>query len=167
MSRHKVPTTGIILDEPYSNGLLTKALKSDHAKILFDTPYTRQVLAKAHNPMVGQKALEMLLLYDKAYISNWFDNVDLEPLVKLGLLEQAPKTSISRRLDEEHARSIKALLLADLRRGRVKITSKQFDDLLHEANDLSLGNTVALAEKIWPGIARMMRDNKSCRGKKC
>ena len=142
MTRHKVPTTGIILDEPYSNGLLRKALNSDYAKILFDSPYTRQVLAKAYNPNVGQKALEMLLLYDKAYISNWFDNVDLEPLVKLGLLEQTPITSISKQLEVQHAQSIKALLLADLRRRKVHITPKQFDNLLPEADDLSLGDVV-------------------------
>jgi hypothetical protein len=159
MPKQNSPTTGIILDQPYSNGLLAKAVQSGHAKILFDSGYTRDILAKARNPMVGQKALEMLLLYDKAYISDWFDNVDLEPLIKEGLLEQAPNTSISRRLDPEHALSIKALLLADLRRRKVRITPNQFDGLLPEANDMSLGSTVALAERIWPEVARMLGIN--------
>lgn len=159
MPKQNSPTTGIILDQPYSNGLLAKAVVSGYAKILFDSGYTRDILAKARNPIVGQKALEMLLLYDKAYISNWFDNVDLEPLIREGLLEQAPNTSISSQLDPEHAQSIKALLLADLRRRKVRITPNQFDGLLPEANDMSLGSTVALAERIWPEVARTLGIN--------
>jgi hypothetical protein len=60
--------------------------------------------------------------------------VNLEPLVGLGLVEYMPHTWDRLAVDEDHAKSIKALLLADLRRKNVRITSQQFDDLLHDTS---------------------------------
>lgn len=97
----------------------------------------------------------MLLLYNKAYIGTSFDNVNLEPLMKLGLIEMAPHNWNSMGVDEEHAKSIKGLLLADLRRKKIQITSTQFDTLLGESNDLRLGTIVALAEQLQPHLERL------------
>ncbi|HWS84894.1 MAG TPA: hypothetical protein VN207_11620 [Ktedonobacteraceae bacterium] len=156
MPKRNSQITGVILDEPYSNGLLVKALQSGQARISFDSDYTRKIRTKALNPKVGQKALEMLLLYDKAYLGTPFDNMDLEPLVRLGLVEYAPHTWDSLAIEEDHAKSIKALLLADLRRKGFKITSKQFDDILGEANDIHIGTIAVLAERLLPQLEHML-----------
>ncbi|HEU5375824.1 MAG TPA: hypothetical protein VFV38_10325 [Ktedonobacteraceae bacterium] len=120
-----------------------------------DTKYKQMISSKARNPRVSQIALEMLLLYGKAYISTPFDNLDLEPLMKLGLVEEAPHNWNSLAVDEEHAKSIKALLLADLHRHKVQITSLQFDELIGESNDLRLGTIVALAEQLQPRLEQL------------
>lgn len=154
MKQHAVPS-GIILDEPYTNGLLAKALEAGHARITFQSDYTTSILKRAWNPAVGQKALEMLLLYDKAYVASWFDNTDAEPLIELGLLEFVESRWNKATIDEDYARSIKALLLADLRRKGVRLTLEQFDDLLPDVNAMYVGNIMILAERLGPSIERI------------
>ena len=154
MKQQDIPS-GIILDEPYTNGLLVKALETGYARITFPSDYTSNVLRKARNPVVGQRALEMLLLYDKAYVTSWFDNTDVEQLTELGLLGFVNSEWIERTVDEDYARSIAALLLADLHRKGTRLTQDKFDELLPYVNAMYTGNITILAEQLMPSIRRM------------
>lgn len=157
MVKQTTQPTGLILDEPYSNGLVAKAVQSGLGEITSESDYTRGILAKARNPKVVQIALEMLLVYDKVYCAPWFDNVDYNPLMKLGLVEPAPTPWLSLNVDVDFARSIKALLLAHMRKKGLKITAIQFDELLPEINDMTMGAIVELAKQLQPAIEKIMR----------
>ncbi len=161
MRKQKQALPGIILDEPYTNGLLAKALESGYAKITFPSDYTTGILNKARNPRVGQKALEMLLLYDKVYTVSWFDNTEFDQLSQLGLLEIVPSTWNQVTVEEEHARSIKGLLLADLERKGFNLTPDQFDILLPDVNAMYLGNVILLAERLQPSLEKIFGSSQS------
>jgi hypothetical protein len=147
--------SGIILDEPYTNGLLVKACEGGYAKITFQSDYIDNVRIKARNPEVGQKALEMILLYDKAYVTSWFDNTDTEQLIKLGLLEIIETKWNKRTIEEDYAQSIKGLILADLDRKGVELSLERFDNLLPDVNSIYVGNIMTMAERLMPSIEKI------------
>jgi hypothetical protein len=147
MAKQSTPS-GIIFDQPYTNGLLVKSLEAGYAKVTFQSDYVTGILQKARNPTVGIKALEMLLLYDKVYTVDWFDNIDSEQLHRLGILEIVNSQWQKKTIDEEYAKSIKGLLLTDLQRKGVKISSTQFDELLPDVNSLYFGKIAVLAQSM-------------------
>lgn len=147
MLRKQQKPAGIILDEPFASGLLVKALEGGHATVRRDGPYTRSVLANGRHTGRGQKALEMLLLFDTAYLVNEFDDVNVDTLKRMGLWKTVPFTSEAKRFDINDAKGIKALLVADMRQRGVAITSKQFDELLPEVSDIREGEYVMFAEE--------------------
>lgn len=54
MVKQTTQPTGLILDEPYSNGLVAKAVQSGLGEITSESDYTRGILAKARNPKGGR-----------------------------------------------------------------------------------------------------------------
>lgn len=160
MKKSRKPKSGIVLDEPYLNGLLVKAIESGYAKITFPSDYTKKILGRAKNPRVGQKALEMLLLYDKIITPTWFDNNEYEQLIELDLLEIVGSQWTQIAIDESYASSIKSLLLIDLRRRGANITPERFDEILPDVNDLYFGKVVDLAEQLTPTLEGIFRTSR-------
>ena len=82
-------STGIYLDEPFTNALIVRGYNEGLIPSYMggDSDYERSFLSRFANPRYSATALNNLVLYDKVYLNEYFDNFVLDDLIEEGVLE--------------------------------------------------------------------------------